>query len=228
MSDISHNVRVLLVDAHPVFGEGLKVLLEGAHLGFAGAASTVREATAALADAVADVVLVAVRLGDDPPLDALSALKRAAPAARLLVLADAHDAARQRQALLAGAHGFVSKEAPPAVLLKAIRAVHAGELWFDRRVLESTLHDAFEAVQRLDPDRARIAALTPREHEVTSLVAEGLRNPEIARRLSLSEKTVRNHVVEACRKLGVNGRLELIVYANQRGLGRLGRGGPLR
>jgi DNA-binding NarL/FixJ family response regulator len=222
-------IRVFVVDDHPVVREGLKALLASAEdLCVVGSARSAREGEEQLAATGADVVLLDLALGDEQGLRVLPVLRRAAPHAKFLVLTGLRDASWHRDALVAGAHGFVSKEEAPEILSRAIRAVHSGELWFDRRLLESTLHQALDAVQRLDPDRARIASLTPREREVTALVAEGLRNEDIARRLALSEKTVRNHVVDVCRKLGVPGRLELLVYANHHELGRLATGGPLR
>ncbi len=223
--EMGSTTRVFVVDPHPVVQEGLRALLSAeADLRLVGEAASLRDAPERLAETGADVVLVDVLAADAQRLRGLEALRRAAPAARVLVLADGRDAAEQRQALLAGAEGVVSKGEPPGTLLKAIRTVHAGDVWFERRLLASVLQEALETVQRLDPNRARIAALTPRERDVASLVAEGLRNDEIARRLSLSEKTVRNHVVDVCRKLAVRGRLELIVYANRHGLGRLAPG----
>lgn len=224
----SPKIRVFVIDDHPLVREGLESFLDTVELSFAGAAGTAHEAAEDLALPSADVVLLDLDLGDEQGLQSLPGLKRAAPYARFLVLTGLRGGAHQREALLAGADGFVSKQESPQVLLKAISAVHAGELWFDRRSLVAALREALEAVERLDPEHARIASLTPRERDVAALVAEGLRNDQIARRLSMSEKTVRNHVVDVCRKLGVAGRLELLVYANHHGLGRLAGGDPAR
>ncbi len=220
--DTAARTRVFLVDDRRSPCEALNALrAASADLSFVGAARSLPDAAERLSTTRADVVLVDPHVADDPPLRALAHLRRAAPAAKLVVLADARDAATQREALLADADGVVSTSDAPGVLLKAIRTVHAGERWFDRRLLDAALRDALASVRRLDPDRARIAALTPREHEVASLVAQGLRNDEIGRQLRMSEKTVRNRVVDVCRKLGVPGRLELLVFANRHGLGRV-------
>ncbi len=215
-------IEVFVIDDHPVLRVGLRMLLGTApDLHVAGDAPSAREALGQLAATHVDVVLLDLDLGAERGLDTIPALRTAAPGARFLVVTGLRDAHRHRESLLAGAHGLVSKEERPEILLKAIRRVHAGELWFDRALVGSAIQEVLDAARRADPGEARIASLTPRERAIAELVAEGLRNEDIAERLSVAEKTVRNHISEICDKLGVAGRLELLVFANQHGIGRL-------
>jgi DNA-binding NarL/FixJ family response regulator len=220
-------IQVFIVDDHPVVREGLRMLVGSARdLAIAGEAASAREAASRLGETGADVVLLDVVLGREDGLEELPRLRAAAPRARFLVITGVRGGNREAEALRAGAQGIVSKEASGELILKAIRKVHAGELWFEAAVLAAALHAALEESRRADPNRARIASLTAREREVVALVGQGLRNEEISRRLSIAEKTIRNHVSDACAKLGLPGRLELLVFANRYGLGRLLRGEP--
>jgi DNA-binding NarL/FixJ family response regulator len=116
--------------------------------------------------------------------------------------------------------GVLMKESPPAVLLKAIQKVVAGEFWLDRRTTASLLidmrRDANRSVEKAPVNK--LARLSEREREVVSLVGEGLRNKQIAERLRISESTVRHHLTSVFDKLEVSDRLELVVYSFQNGL----------
>ena len=133
----------------------------------------------------------------------------------MLILTALKDRARDQAAVRTGARGLVLKDAPADVLLEAIRAVAAGELWFDPRVLPAP----GRAGAASEPPSA-LSTLTAREREIVSLIGEGLRNEEAARRLGITEKTVRNHLTVVFDKLGVSGRLELLVFAYEHGLVR--------
>lgn len=221
-------IRVFVIDHHAVVREGLRLLLGACALDVVGAERSAPDVVARIAATGADVLVLDVDLGEASGLDFIPELKRVAPALKILVFTGVRTPNAGRDALLAGAHGFVSKEHETAVLAKAIRAVHRGELWFDRRSLEGALRDALAAAEHPDPELLRIATLTPRERELASLVGEGFRNDEIAHRLSIAEKTVRNQIVDVCSKLRLAGRLELLVFANQHGLAHLGTPVPKR
>jgi DNA-binding NarL/FixJ family response regulator len=119
------------------------------------------------------------------------------------------------EAVRLGATGVVLKESAPEALLEGVRRVHAGEQWLDR----DTLARAFGRVLRKE-SAAREAAqvLTRREIEIIRMIAEGLRNKAIADRLAISEGTVKIHLHNVYEKLGVGGRLELMLYAQRHGL----------
>jgi two-component system, NarL family, nitrate/nitrite response regulator NarL len=209
-----------VIDDHPVLREGIRMLVEasgGVHV--VGSAALASAALGPLAELAPDVVLLDLDLGTEDGLEWLPRLSAAAPRTKVLVLTALRDRSRDEEALRAGARGLVLKDAAPEVLLQAIRSVAAGALWFDPRVLAAP-----PAGGRSEPVTARVASLTPREREIVMLVGEGLRNEDVARRLGITEKTVRNHLTAIFDKLGVSGgRLELVVFAYQHGLARVRR-----
>ena len=207
-------IRVFLVDDHPVVREGLKVLLTSAPgLAVAGEADSTAAAIAWLQTNTTDVALVDLALGAEDAIEALPHLTNTARGAKILVLTGTRDPDRHRAALVAGARGLVLKDKPPEFLLKAIRKVHAGELWFDRVTMESALQRALSSQRRDDAERVKVESLTAREREIILRVGEGLKSEAIAQKLGISEKTVRNHLSQIFDKLGVTDRLELLLYA---------------
>jgi DNA-binding NarL/FixJ family response regulator len=206
-------VRLFVIEDHPVVREGLRMLLDAAgDLHVVGVAPSASSALDALRAAPPDLVLLDLDLGEEDGLEWLPKVLEAAAGAHVLILTAVREPGRDEAAFGAGARGFVHKEAPAEELLRAIRAVASGALWFD----PATLGARPAAGPHADP----LAALTSRERDVVHLVGEGLRNEEIARRLGISEKTVRNHLTAAFDKVGVSGRLELAVFAYRHGLAR--------
>jgi two-component system nitrate/nitrite response regulator NarL len=117
----------------------------------------------------------------------------------------------------------VLKEQAPAILLKAIEKVHAGEVWIDRSMLAHVLNEMVGGeVRPANTGADRLATLTEREREVLALVNQGLKNKRISDRLSITETTVRHHLTSIFAKLGVESRLELVIFS-QRQLGRTDR-----
>lgn len=210
-------ITLFVIDDHPVLREGIRMLAEAAgDVEVAGSSATASGALDALARVTPDVVLLDLDLGVEDGLAWLPRVAAAAPRAHVLILTALRDRARDEEALRAGARGLVLKDAAPEVLLQAIRSVAAGALWFDPRVLASPR----PAPRPAAAEGGELGGLTPREREIVALVAEGLRNEEVGRRLGITEKTVRNHLTAVFQKLGVSGRLELVVYAFDRGLAR--------
>jgi DNA-binding NarL/FixJ family response regulator len=207
---------VFVVDDHPVLREGLRMLLESSMgVRVIGGAPSVRAALADVQRLAPDVVLLDLDLGDEDGLQALPRIVAAAPRTRVLIFTALRDRVRDEAALRAGARGLVLKDVPPDTLVQAITTVAAGDLWFDPRVLA-----ALRGGGAAPMGDAKLASLTAREREIVALVAEGLRNEEVGRRLGISEKTVRNHLTLVFDKLGVSGRLELLAFAYQHGIGR--------
>ena len=210
---------LFVIDDHPVLREGIKMLLEAnGDLTVAGSAATASAALPALRERPPDLVLLDLDLGTEDGLELLPRIVEAAPATKVLILTALRDRARDEEALQRGARGLVLKDAAPDVLVAAVRAVAGGGLWFDPRVLGAPKKPA-------EPGPAdRLATLTAREREIVSLVVEGLRNEEVARRIGITEKTVRNHLTAVFDKVGVSSRLELVVLAF--GAGHRRRNGP--
>ena len=112
------------------------------------------------------------------------------------------------------------KDRAAEVLIKAIEKVHAGEVWLDRFTMATVLTDARRSREPkpIDPEAAKIESITKREREIVALIAEGHGTKQLAKRLFISEKTIRNHMTVIYSKLGVSDRLELALYAARHGL----------
>jgi DNA-binding NarL/FixJ family response regulator len=215
-------IRILVIDDRAVIRSALQQLV-GRRASIDVIGSTSKDGTpldAALA-AAPDVVLLSA--GRDPGRDVttLSSIRAAAPSARILVLAETREFPTLEQAIRLGAHGVVSRETTTETLIKAIKSVNAGEYWMDRRLAAMFVGEASSAAgvdRAATRSRSGVGALTPRERDVISLIARGLRNKEIARSLGISETTVRHHLTSTFTKLEVSDRLSLVIYAFQRGL----------
>jgi len=208
------SVRVLVVDDHPVVRSGLRALLEGEDdLEVVGEAADGNQAIAAVAAYRPDVVLLDLRM---PALDGVGVIQRlriSDPHVRVLVLTTYDADSDIARAVEAGATGYLLKDAPREELFRAIHATARGE---------SVLSPAVAA--RLMRHAGAPLGLTPTEREldVLRLVAQGLTNRAIARRLHVSEATVKTHLVHAFGKLGVDDRTAAVTVALERGLLRLG------
>jgi DNA-binding NarL/FixJ family response regulator len=212
---------ILLVDDQELLRMGFRMVLEAQpDLEVAGEAGDGREAIELVASLEPDVVLMDVRM---PGIDGVEATRRiveAGATSRVIILTTFDLDEYAYAALRAGASGFLLKDAPPADLLSAIRAVASGDAVVapstTRRLLAEVAH------QLPDPDRAvappELDALTPREREVLIAVARGLSNGEIAEELVLSEATVKTHVGRILAKLALRDRVQIVVFAYERGL----------
>lgn len=211
--------RVLLADDHPLYREGVRALLETEPgLEVVGAAATGPEVVRMAAELLPDVVVMDLRM---PGLDGIEATRQvlaANPQIRVLVLTMFDDDNQVLDAMRAGAHGYLLKDGDPEQLVIAVRAVSCGETVLGgtvaKRMIEFSTRPA-----RPSPPRA-FPQLTAREHEVLELMARGERNDLIARRLFLSEKTVRNNVSNIFTKLCVTSRAQAVARARDAGYGR--------
>jgi len=215
-------IRVLLIDDHVVMRMGLRMLIENQPgLCVVGEATDRDAAILSAAREQPDIILLDLDLGGESGLDILSELRTAAKGARVIVLTGIRNPAEHRQAVRLGATGMVLKEQAVDTLVKAIERVHAGETWLDPALVANVLAERSRARGRdADPEAARIAMLTERECEVIALIGEGLKNRQIAKRLSISETTVVHHLTSIFDKLGVANRLELVTYAYRHGLAK--------
>lgn len=218
-------IRVFLVDDHMTTLWGLQRLIESAapRMQLAGAASCRAEMLARVQDARPDVIVLDIDLGGENSLDALPDLLRVSDA-QVLILTGMRDAGMHERAVLQGARGVVQKEASAETLLQAIDKVCAGEVWLDPALLGKVLGSLTNPRHRveLNLNAQKIASLTARELEIVAAVVrnKGARNKVIAEHLRMSEHTLRNHISAIYDKLGVNGRLELFLYATEHGLHR--------
>ena len=206
-------IRILIVDDQLVVRAGLHMLIESnPGMKIVALASNRPEALGMAFRESPDLIILDSDLGGQSALTFLPQLCEAAKDARVLVLTGLRDPDTHREAIQLGAMGVVLKEDAPDVLIKAIEKVHAGEIWLDRATLGHLLLEKTKA-KSTDREFAKIATLTARERQVIALIAEGLKNKQIAQRLFISDTTARHHLSSIYSKLGVSDRLELLIYA---------------
>lgn len=206
-------IRVLIADDQRLIREGISSLLDiQPGLSVVGIASDGREAVDSATELTPDVVLMDVRM---PVLDGVAAtaeVLRAVPGCRVLMLTTFDDEEYVVEALKAGASGYLLKDLPAADLAQAIRMAHAGVNQFDASAIESLVS---ALSKRSAPTTSTVdIPLTAREVEVLKLIAAGATNREIARRLVVSEGTVKNHVSSILSRLGLRDRTQAAIYAH--------------
>lgn len=217
MNEGTRPMRVVIVDDHPMFRMGVAVAIaEMADIELVGEAESVQAVPDLVADVAPDVVLLDVRLGDGTGLEANRWLAEHHPEIRVIMLTMSDDQDTALTALRDGASGYLVKGAGPERVEHALRVAAAGDVVLD--------HDLAVAVSELAQHRRQtndrpFPQLTEREFDVLDLVADGLDNHTIARRLVLSPKTVRNHVSNVLTKIHVADRAHAIVLARRAGLG---------
>jgi DNA-binding NarL/FixJ family response regulator len=210
--------RVLLVDDHPLFREGLAAAIDSDQaFTVVGQAATAEEAIAEADRTGPDVVIMDLGLPGRPGVEAIRALLAAHPGLRILVMTMSEDRDSLLAAMRAGSHGYILKGAPRTETLWALHTVAHGGAVFSSRVAQSVTH----LLTAGDTSTARQAfpALTARELEILDLLARGRTYRQIARDLVVTEKTIRNHAGSIFAKLQVPGRAEAIVRAREAGLG---------
>lgn len=211
-------IRVLIADDHAAFRASLEALLATAgDLVVVGSATDAPAAVRLARSAGPDVVLMDLDMPGGGGLDATRAIVDAAPHVAVLVLTMSDDDDSIFAAVRSGARGYVVKGARRGELLRAIRAVAAGEAIFGPGVARRML--AWFARPRPGVDATPFPELTDREREILDLVATGASNADITNRLVLSPKTVRNHITNIFSKLQVRDRADAIVRAREAGMG---------
>lgn len=220
-------IRLLMADDHTFFREGVASLLErAADIELVGEAATGEETIRLAGELLPDVVLMDLQMPGVGGVDATRAIVRANPHIGVIVLTMFEDDDSVFAALKAGARGYVLKDADRGALLRAIRAVAAGEALLGeavaRRVLQHFVPPP-RAGEQAAPRPVPFEELTPRELEVLTHMAHGRRNREIADVLVISERTVGNHISNIFSKLQVADRTQAIIRAREAGLGESGR-----
>jgi DNA-binding NarL/FixJ family response regulator len=224
MTTTAETIRVLIVDDHKIIREGLRDLIEGRRgMTVVGDVGNRADALRAAARERPDVVVLDLDLGAESGLSLIPELLAASEDSSIIVLTGLRDTEKRDRAMELGAKGMVLKEEGAAELLSAIEKVHrTGEYWLEPGAAKRLLgRGRSRAVEKTDPEAAKIATLTEREREIIALVGEGLENKEIAERLRpvVAEATVRNNLSAIYSKLNIQGgRLGLLVYAYKHGL----------
>jgi two-component system, NarL family, response regulator DevR len=211
-------LTVFLVDDHEMVRRGVADLLdEEPDLTVVGQASSVSEALARVPALAPDVVVLDVRLPDGNGVELCRELRSRLPELRCLMLTSYTDEDAMLEAILAGAGGYVIKDIKGLALLSAVRTVGAGRSLLDNRAAAALMSQLRSNAEEEGP----LAGLTGQERSLLELIGEGLTNRQIAERMFLSEKTVKNYVSRVLAKLGMQRRTQVAVLATElRGHGR--------
>ncbi|MER5960835.1 response regulator transcription factor [Streptomyces sp. NPDC002057] len=214
-------IRVVVADDEPLIRAGIRmILISDPEIEVVAEAANGREAVEAARAHAADVVLLDIQM---PVLDGLSALpelRRAAPAARVIVLTTFGERENVLRTLEHGGAGFLLKDTAPAELIRAVRAAAAGDAYLSpaatRHVVER-LATGREAA-RAEEARGRVAGLSEKERDVLALLGEGLSNADAGKRLHMSEATVKTYVSRILAKLDCENRVQAALLARDAGL----------
>jgi DNA-binding NarL/FixJ family response regulator len=211
-------IRVLVVDDHTLFRQGIVGLLESqADITVVGQAGSAKDALASAAELSPDVVLMDISMPGTSGLTATAEIKARNPKANVLVLTIHDREDYLYQALRAGASGYVLKGADIRDLLDAVRSANRGEVYLYPTATKALVADYLRRA-RSGEDRAGYDGLTDREREILHLIAQGRTTPEIAAELVLSPHTVQTHRDHIMSKLDLHSKAALIKYALEKGL----------
>lgn len=207
------NIRLLIVDDHPVVRDGLTAMLKRQRdFSIVGEAKDGREAVQRASELRPDVILMDLRMPELDGVGAMREIQENDPEARFIVLTTYDSEEAIFDAINAGAKGYLLKDASRDELFRAVRAVHHGESLIQPSVTGRIL-DRLAQLSRQGP---KVDVLSERELEVLKYMAKGSGNKEIASALSVTENTVKTHVANIFQKLGVNNRTEAVTQALQR------------
>jgi DNA-binding NarL/FixJ family response regulator len=210
-------IRVVLADDHAVVREGMRAFFAMQEdIDVVGDAEDGQQVLDLLGrlnafNQLPDVVVLDLQMPGLTGPETITRIKSTYPGVSTLVLTSFGDAGRARRALAAGANGYLLKDAGPDELVSAVRAVHSGEMPVDSAVTGALSH-SWSAGDK------PISSITPRERVIASLLAQGLSNREIARRLSITERTARTHVSNVLAKLDLQSRTQVALWALEVGL----------
>lgn len=211
-------IRVLIADDHEIVRSGLRMLLLAEDdIEIVGEATNGREVVEKAVELVPDVVVMDVQMPDVNGIEATRLIKEQCPTCAVLALTIHEDQQYFFQMISAGALGYVPKRAAPEDLIQAIRVVRAGNVFLYPSMASVLVSDYLSRVEAGD-EEIKDDALTEREREVLTLIADGLFNRDIADQLSISVKTVELHRENIMNKLNLHSRTELVKYAIRKGL----------
>jgi two-component system nitrate/nitrite response regulator NarL len=202
-------MRIVIVDDHPLVRKGLSAVLSlEKDVEMCGEAATINEALEVMARTNADTVLVDLMLGEQCGLDIIKKARQNNMSCKFIVLTSSASLGDFLLAEELGVDGYVLKEALPEELLFAIRLVNRGRKFYDPSLLELKMKETSDPINEL----------TPRERDVLKALGEGLSNRDIAKKLYITEYTVKKHVSQILAKLQLSDRTKVALYANSRGM----------
>ncbi|NQV07482.1 response regulator transcription factor [bacterium] len=207
---MSKTLKIELVDDHEVVRQGLKALLDAQEdIEVVGEASTVAEAVRRVGYDAPHVVVLDVRLPDGSGIEACREIRARWPEVKVLMLTSFADDEALFASIMAGASGYVLKQIKGSDLVESVRRVGRGESLLDPEMTERV----FRRIRGEEPDDPLLARLSKQERKILDLIAEGLTNRQIAERMFLAEKTVKNYVSNVLAKLDMGRRSEAAAYA---------------
>ncbi|HUP65549.1 MAG TPA: response regulator transcription factor [Thermoanaerobaculia bacterium] len=206
------SIRIIIADDHPIVLDGLEQLFRlEEEFEIVGRCTNGQEALDAVREKKPDVLILDLRMPLKSGLAVLRQLREEEIPTRVVVLTAALDEDEVLEAIRLGVRGVVLKEMAPRLLIQCVKKVHEGGQWLEK-------DSVGRALDKILRGGGQSSTLTPRELDVVRLVAEGLRNKEIAEKLLITEGTVKIHLHRIYEKLQIGGRVELSVYARDRGL----------
>jgi len=204
-------MKVLLIDDHPLVRKGLtSVLSLEDDIKIVGEAGNIQEALELIDRQCPDLALVDLRLGTECGLDIIEKSIEKKSLCKFIVLTSSANGLDFKNAEEVGAHGYILKEALPEELLYAVKLVSKGRKYYDSGLMEFMMKDS--------PDNDTVEMLTPRELDVLIALGQGLCNRDIAKKLFVTEYTVKKHVSQILGKLELTDRTQAALYAHSRGL----------
>jgi DNA-binding NarL/FixJ family response regulator len=219
-----NRTRILLVDDHPLFRQGIRWTLEGQHdMEVVGEVSDGQGAIQQADFLTPDVIVCDINLPGMNGLEVTRILRRRHPQCAIIVLTMHQDDEQLFNSIRVGAAAYATKDISPEELVSMVRRVGHGEYLINENVLSrpfvaSRVLDEFRELSQVDSATESVfSPLTPREVEILDCVARGNSNKEIARLLSISDQTVKNHITSILRKLAVNDRTQAVIYALRHG-----------
>ena len=212
-------IKLLIVDDHTIFREGLRALLElEPDFTVVGEAASGDESLTVVAEETPDVILLDLHLPDGSGADFCRRLLRVSPEAKVLILSAYDDDQEVAATLIAGASGYVLKTVNGERLAENIRSVYRGEVLLSPSIAAKVVQQLSRLQEETGRREESLHALTPREREVFFLASRGLKNTEIAGRLYLSEKTIKTHLRNIYNKLNLTSKADLRLFAVKMGL----------
>jgi len=207
-------MKILLIDDHPLVRKGLvSVLSLEEDVEIVGEASNIEEALEMLCKHNPDLALVDLRLGNEYGLDIIEKSHRTSLGCKFIVLTSSADEADFRRAEEIGAQGYVLKEALPEELLYAVRLVNKGRKYYDPIIMDEMMKSS--------ANDGILEQLTPREQDVLIALGQGLCNKDIAKKLFITEYTVKKHVSQILAKLELTDRTQAAIYVHSKGIVRV-------
>ena len=221
-TDAPRPIRLLIVDDHPVVRQGLRSMLSTDDIEIVGEAGSGAEAVALVEKLQPDVTLMDIRMPNMDGLAAMAAMKKLSANTSVIVLTTYNNMQYLVRSVIYGAAGYFMKGIGRDDLLAAIRAVAQGQSLLQVHQLRTVIERLVREDAKAAPHAAKkLNVLTPRERETLNLVAQGLTNEQIAGILGISRATVKTHVENIIRKLGVSDRTQAAVWAVRSGLAGL-------